>query len=376
MGVGQYFLDLDSIPWNSDSILLGLDSISIIPDSISIYFKFLLHLTHFLAIFKVISHKGEDRLIIKTRNTSPEIFQLESLLQRMPTVHPQYPHWTEKLRRITAGYHGETRVDSFWHEIDLSLPHYFIHDLFIQKEKSSHQIDSVLVTNRFVLALEIKSISGLLNFDPILRQFSRTNKDGSIDGMNNPDDQLRRHEQWLEQFLLKQRIQLPVIGAIVFTYPSSVIQSRAGSRIIIQSSGLPHLMEQLLIRHPRDVLSKKKTEALAQNLLILHSIKPFVSLGLTDSFSSGVLCPNCPYCFLQYRGGKWRCNICQHFDPIAHLDALRQYRSLVKTTINNREFRDFTGITSPSIASKLLASTKMPYHGSFKDRQYVIPEAF
>ncbi|WP_262499749.1 NERD domain-containing protein [Planococcus sp. ANT_H30] len=361
---------------NSDSILANLDSISTIPDSTSINFKFHLHNTHILAIFKVISHEGEDRLIIKTRTKPPQIFQLESLLQRMPTVHPRHPHWTEKLRRITAGYHGELRVDSFWHEIDLSLPHYFIHDLFIQKEKSSHQIDSVLVTSRFVLVLEIKSISGLLNFDPTLRQFSRTNKDGSIDGMNNPDDQLRRHEKWLEQFLRKQRIQLPVVGAIIFTYPSSVIQSRAGSRIMIQSSGLPHLMEQLLIRHPHDVLSKKKTEVLAKNLLALYSIKPFASLGLTDSFPPGVLCPNCPYCFLHYRGGKWRCNACLHVDPLAHLDALRQYRSLVKTTISSREFRDFTGIMSPSIASKLLASSKMAYHGSFKDRQYVIPEAF
>ncbi|ANU27397.1 hypothetical protein I858_010390 [Planococcus versutus] len=315
-------------------------------------------------------------MIIKTRTKPPEIFQLESLLQRTPTSHPQHAHWTEKLRRITAGYHGELRVDSFWHEIELSLPHYFIHDLFIQKEKSSHQIDSVLVTSRFVLALEIKSISGLLNFDPTLRQFSRTNKDGTIDGMHNPDDQLRRHEKWLEQFLRKQRIQLPVVGAIIFTYPSSVIQSRAGSRIMIQSSGLPHLMEQLAIRYPRDILSKKKTETLAQNILTLHSIKPFISLGLTDSFSPGVLCPNCPRCVLHYRGGKWRCQDCQHFDLIAHLDALRQYRSLVKPTISNREFRDFTGITSPSIASKLLTSTKMPYHGSFKDRQYVIPEVF
>lgn len=315
-------------------------------------------------------------MIIKTRNKPPDIFQLESLLQRTPTVHPQFLYWTEKLRRITAGYHGELRVDSFWHEIDLLLPHYFIHDLFIQKEMSSHQIDSVLVTSRFVLALEIKSISGLLNFDPTLRQFSRTNKDGSIDGMNNPDDQLRRHEKWLEQFLFQQRIKLPVIGAIVFTYPSSVVQSRAGSRVMIQASGLSYLMEELLEKHPHEILSKKKTESLARNVLAFHSIKPLASLGLTDSFVTGVLCPSCPGRPLKYRRGKWCCEVCIHCDPLAHLGTLMQYRTLVKTTISSREFREFTGITSPSIAAKLLASTKMPHQGSFKDRQYLIPETF
>lgn len=194
-------------------------------------------------------------MIFKDRNKPQEIFQLESLLQRTSSVQPQFSYWTEKLRRITAGYHGELRVDSLWHEIDLPLPHYFIHDLFIQKEKSSHQIDSVLITSRFVLALEIKSISGLLNFDPQLRQFSRTNKDGSIDGMKNPDDQLRRHEKWLEQFLFHQRVKLPVIGVIVFTYPSSVVQSRAGNRLMVQASGLPHLMDRLLEKHPQEILS-------------------------------------------------------------------------------------------------------------------------
>ncbi|EIM07487.1 hypothetical protein A1A1_05877 [Planococcus antarcticus DSM 14505] len=313
-------------------------------------------------------------MILKTRNKPPDIFQLASLLYRTPNVHPQFLYWTEKLRRITAGYHGELRVDSLWHEIELPLPHYFIHDLFIQKEMSSHQIDSILITSRFVLALEIKSISGLLNFDPHLRQFSRTNKDGSIDGMNNPDDQLRRHEKWLEQFLFQQRIKLPVIGAIIFTYPSSVIQSRAGNRIIIQSSGLPHLMEQLLTRHPREVLSKKKTEALAHKLLEHHSIKPLAPMGLSSSFVKGILCPICPSLPLNYRRGKWRCEVCVHCDPLAHLGALSQYRTLVKTTISNREFREFTGIHSVVTASKLLKSANMPFNGSYKDRIYFIPE--
>lgn len=315
-------------------------------------------------------------MIFKDRNKPPDIFQLESLLQRISPVHPQFSYWTEKLRRITAGYHGELRVDSLWHEIDLPLPHHFIHDVFIQKEKSSHQIDSVLITSRFVLALEIKSISGLLNFDPQLRQFSRTNKDGSIDGMKNPDDQLRRHEKWLEQFLFQQRVKLPVIGVIVFTYPSSVVQSRAGNRLMIQASGLPHLMDRLLEKHPQEILSKKKTELIAHKLLELHSLKPLAPLGLSNSLVKGIFCPDCSDRLLSYRRGKWRCDTCAHGNPVAHLEALLQYRTLVKTTISNREFRELTEISSPSIASKLLTGAKMPYQGSFKDRHYIIPEAF
>ncbi|MGI2327811.1 NERD domain-containing protein [Planococcus sp. YIM B11945] len=313
-------------------------------------------------------------MILKERSRPQEIFQLESLIQRTPSVHPLFPQWTEKLRRITAGFHGEQRVDSLWHEIPLNLPHFFIHDLFIQKPASSHQIDSLLVTSRFVFVLEIKSITGLLNFDPQLRQFSRTNKDGSIDGMRNPDDQLRRHERWLEDFLLQQRLKLPVIGAIVFTYPSSVVQSRPGTRLMVQSSGLPHLMEQLLVKHPEEILTKTKTKQLAQKLNSLHSIKPLEMPRLPAGFVKGVLCPKCPGQNMEFHRRKWSCAECSYVDSFAHLDTLEQYRSLVSPHITNRDFREFIGIESVSTASKLMKVANMPFQGSFKDRVYLIPE--
>ncbi|WKA57952.1 nuclease-related domain-containing protein [Planococcus shenhongbingii] len=315
-------------------------------------------------------------MILKQRQAPPELFQLESLLKRLPPTHTQFPHWSEKLRRISAGYHGEQRIDSLWHEIDIPIPHYFIHDLFIQKQQSSHQIDTLLITSHFILILEVKSISGLLHFDVQTRQFSRTNKDGSIDGLRNPDDQVRRHEKWIEQFLTERKIKLPVIGAIVFTYPSAVIQSRAGKRIMIQSSGLPFLMDQLLKEYPREILSKALIKKLSGQLTKLHLIKPLSPLILPSGLLTGVLCSRCEREKMFYKRKNWFCNICLFSDPHAHLDALKQYRSLFGSTISNREFRAFTGISSVSAASKLLAASKMAFEGSFKDRVYHIPEDF
>lgn len=312
-------------------------------------------------------------MIIKGRLEPPELFQLQSLLNRMPATHSQFPHWTEKLRRISAGYHGEQRVDSFWHEIEFPIPHYFIHDLFIQKQYSSHQIDTLVITSHFILILEIKSISGLLRFDVQTRQFSRTNKDGSIDGMRNPDDQIRRHEIWMKRFLTERKLRLPVIGAIIFTYPSAIIQSRSGKRIMIHSSGLPHLTDQLLQAHPLAELTKKQTELLANEVAELHSEKPLTLLPLMHSLSKGVLCPNCEVHPMVYTRKRWRCALCHFAGTDCHLLALKQYRSLFGPTISNREFREFTGISSVTTASKLLKSANMPYRGSFKDRVYIIP---
>ena len=77
-----------------------------------------------------------------------------------------------------------------------------------------------------------------------------------------------------------------------------------------------------------------------------------------------------------YERKKWVCNTCLYSNPQAHIDALKQYRSLFGSTISNREFRTFSGITSTSVASKMLVASKMAFKGSFKDRVYLIPEDF
>lgn len=313
-------------------------------------------------------------MILKDRSEPREILQLESLLQRVPIVHPLFPHWTEQLRRMSAGFHGEQRVDSLFYEIPIETPHYFIQDLYIQKPKSSHQIDTVLVTSRFVLLLEIKSISGELNFDPQLRQFSRTNKDGSVDGMNNPDDQIRRHEKFVQQFLASQKVSLPVIGVIVFTYPSSIVNSRPKNRIIIQSSGLPFLMDQLLVKYPDELLNTRKARQLAGRLLQLHSERPLRRIEVPVSLRRGVLCGKDCGGTMNLNWRKWTCDKCSRIDRYAHFETLLQYRVLISPTITNSEFREFTGIESVATASKLIRIANMPSVGSFRDRIYTIPE--
>ncbi|WP_033543274.1 nuclease-related domain-containing protein [Planococcus sp. CAU13] len=312
-------------------------------------------------------------MILKQRSAPPEIFQLESLIRRTPIVHPLSTHWTEKLRRISAGFHGEQHVDSLWHEIPIECPHYFLHDLFVQREKSSHQMDTVLVTNRYVLLMEIKSIAGQLDFDPQLRQFSRTNKDGTIDGMRNPDDQILRHEKWVRRFLADKKISLPVIGIIVFTYPSSIVNNRPKNRIIIQASGLPFLMDQFAIKYPNDVLNTRQTRRLADHFLQLHTERPLRKLDVPMDLRRGVLCGRDCGGKMEYYWRKWTCEKCFRVDRLAHFETLLQYRVLVSQTISNKEFREFTGIESTTTASKLLKMANMPFEGSYKDRIYQIP---
>src|SRR5690606_3651286 len=98
-------------------------------------------------------------------------------------------------------------------------------------------------------------------------------------------------------------------------------------------------------------------------------------LGVAVDLKKGVLCGECSN-VLYYDKRAWRCKNCSYKNHLAHLQTLLQYRLLISQTITNREFREFTGLDSVSTASKLLTKSNMDYIGNFKDRKYLIPEAF
>ncbi|MED1098241.1 MULTISPECIES: nuclease-related domain-containing protein [Bacillus] len=87
------------------------------------------------------------------------------MLRNLPSNHPKIPLITEELKKRTAGYRGETALDfplSFIAEKD-----YFIfHDLRLQDSSRYFQMDTLVLSQKFALILEVKNIAGSLYFDP------------------------------------------------------------------------------------------------------------------------------------------------------------------------------------------------------------------
>lgn len=67
-------------------------------------------------------------MILLERQTSETQKMLEALVQRLPISHSKYTLYCEHLRRLQAGLAGEQLVDAKWLELDLPIPHYFLHD--------------------------------------------------------------------------------------------------------------------------------------------------------------------------------------------------------------------------------------------------------
>ena len=90
----------------------------------------------------------------------------------------------------------------------------------------------------------------------------------------------------------------------------------------------------------------------------------------TDDLVKGIQCPNCMAIPMTRKWGKWLCGRCSFISRDAHVRALRDYALLIKPTITNRDFREFSQLESTSVAAKLLSDLNLPYTGSTKDRVY------
>lgn len=295
----------------------------------------------------------------------PILIYLEALLARTPANHYSYPSLKEQVRKRTAGYAGETWFDRVWLEYETEEPFKVISDF----KTPSHQMDSFCIFQSFILIIEVKNIGGLIEMDGKTRQFSRT-LNGETTGMTNPDDQLYRHEKFIRK-LTENKI--PVVGIAVFTNPSCVLKVTNIKRHVIQMSGFPYILDSLIEQYRTS--PKHNVQQFYDYFLSIQSpMKPYHPEHIPYPLLTGVFCSACSFSKMKYSREFWHCPACDHRQKNAHLLALQDYRLLIGSTISNREFREFTELSSRTNASRILKSCNFPTIGNQKSLSYIIPE--
>lgn len=313
-------------------------------------------------------------MILLERQESEQHKILEALIRRLPSTHSEYMNYFERLRRIHAGFAGEQRVDAEWLEIILPQPHYFLHDLQIFNHfGTTHQIDSVLLCPHFILILEIKNVTGFLDFDESFYQFTRTTAEGDVEGMTNPIHQSRRHMEWMVGMLQQTRLEIPVHYAVVLATKNAILSKSLRGQPIFHVQGLRYHVREWLQQHKETVVEEEKLFQFASKLLSMHRpIKREIVLPARD-IVKGVLCERClngqP---LNYRYPNWYCQCCGEVNNEAIFRALEDYRLLVGETLTNKSFCEFFAIDSPNTAYKLLQKLPLKAEGTKRNRKYLI----
>lgn len=293
------------------------------------------------------------------------------LIRRAVCPPQQLASLQSKYHTTLAGFSGEKRVLFELNEIQ--IPHSVIHDFIsFNNSKQKIQIDIIFICKHFVLVLEVKNITGRIDFDDRRRQFIRTRLDGQQESFMNPVDQVKRHQQYLESIFLAESEFIPIESAIVIANPNTLIGQVPSEVPVFNVSGLRTIIDGLYKKYAHVTLNMRRVHVKLKS----HCVEQSSKLSAKDyEIRRGVFCLDCgELMIVESRGFK--CLKCCHWDvnDRALKSTLKDYKILYGNEITNARFRDFCGIGSPSTANNFLTRLQLPFKGKNKGRVYLLDE--
>lgn len=315
-------------------------------------------------------------MIEKTRNFPREITVLKTILRRF-TLNPQLQAELEsKLSRKSAGYRGEKELDYHISQFDHSK-FYILHDLRIPHNNTHFQIDSLLISNTFILIIDSKNYAGTLDFYPEFNYLLQT-LNGIEKVYPDPILQTRTQASQLKSFLLKHHFSPPPIEYLVsISNSQAVIRNPGNSQEVtmrvFKTPAVAYKIQSLNDKYHKQVLSTKEIKKITKLLLKSHEpyIPDILSMNLPmDQVHKGVQCPECSRIGMKKIHGNWVCKKCGHLSKDAHIDALRDFFIINGPAITSRQFCDFLNIPSIHQAKRLLSSMDLDSTGTKKGRVY------
>ncbi|NWQ40970.1 NERD domain-containing protein [Bacillus sp. EB106-08-02-XG196] len=308
--------------------------------------------------------------------------QCIALLRRMPKGHPVRPIVEKDLRAWLKGYYGELNV-AYYLSFLPENEYYIFHGLRL-KDKSSFQMDILLVSSKFALIIEVKNISGKLKFekgsDLMVRELNNLEE-----GMDNPIQQVKRHHLQFNNWLKFHQIKgIPVEHLVVISKTSTIIETTPDNQQIFQkviyAESLLDKIRELEERYQKPRITKNTLNHLSHTLLNAHhicipDILQKYQLTQTDLIP-GVQCTNskCNCYPMKYISAAWRCNRCKEISKTAHIPAVSDYFLIYGPTITRKQLAKFLQIDSPIKARYLLLALKLPSIGTKRGSKYFLPK--
>lgn len=322
--------------------------------------------------------KGEMILLVKERTKPLILLILEALLRRLPVSHKKYQSILEEVKRRQAGYLGEQSMDYYYRELP-DQKYMILHDLNLPDGDYNCQIDTLLVTQEFALAIDVKNIAGKLIFDTENEQFIQINN-GIEKGYPYPIAQAERHQKYIQKLFAKHHFPaVPVEYLVVISngYTSYVVTGKNAYKVkskVCKADVFLNKIKLLETQFSKPLISAKELRKFCRLLLKMNTLPTNYVLqkyGIQKSdLLTGVHCPTSPDHSLIRKKQNWYCPICNTFSKDTHIEALRDYFLLFGTTITNKQFREFAHLQSRDVAKRILQSCNLKYTGKYRNYSY------
>lgn len=260
--------------------------------------------------------------------------------------------------------------------------HYRIyHDLRL-KDRHFFQIDTLLITENYIVLIEIKHYSGSIELD-LNGQLNRYHSNQK-QSFPNPVAQVTRQQTQLENLLHTYGFPpIPISSYVLFTSQNVTLnlsQTPLELNQMIRVESLPKTIEHLNQRNTHPFLTTKQLQKLSNVLLESHQPQvrsPLATYSISrDDIINGALCLHCKYAQLTrgHYDHYWRCNECGYFGKKNHLKALHDYALLFKKEITNAEARLFLLLTSRDKMYRILVEALGKSNGKYYSLETLLHE--
>jgi hypothetical protein len=321
--------------------------------------------------------KGSGKLFLNEICKNNRVKSTEVLVERLKETYKLRPNVMEDLRKLLAGYRGEKEM-KYYLQFLPEKECLIIHNLRLYDGKTYFQIDYLILTQRFCLIVECKNYYGEVYFDAKFNQMIRK-IDEKEEGFSDPISQAKRHQHQLQTyFKLHNFPPIPIDFLVIFSKPSTIIKGNPAIKDkVIHSHSFLEKWELLSLKYKMTAIDWKILRKISKNLLKNHTpetvnLQKIYGIQPSDLIT-GVQCPACAKFAMIRKKRKWCCPHCEAYDAAAHQKAVLDYFLLIKPTITNKEFREFTHLSSRGIASKMLVKMNLPSKGENKGRVYYKP---
>lgn len=314
-------------------------------------------------------------MIVLEREKSNKLQVLEALMRRLSVEDYEYPKFQKMFFQSRKGYIGEIRSDREWTEIRMPNEHYLLFNYETVNEKgNNNQMDTIVLSRHFVFVIEVKNITGKIDFDDEKRQFTNLKADNNIEVYNNPEDQVERHIRMLDKIMKILNIHLPILGAIVFSKTTTIIGKPPKRIPAFHLSGLNAHVNSLFYNYPKQVITSNELNLLKDYLLEILERDKWKHNIDNKKLIKGAVCANCiDRLSMKYYYGRFICEKCNTMSKNVLLESLHDYRLLFSPWISNNDFKQFFSISSAKTSYKLLKSLNLDFNGNNRSRIYYIP---
>lgn len=285
------------------------------------------------------------------------------LLARLPVTHPKVNLLEDILFRINAGYYGESNVDIFIKRADLNPQTHIFTNVHLKVSPSfTFEIDTLIISNRYVLVVEVKNLKGIVRFVSNPPHLIRELENGEETAMDCPVCQTEMNKANLDKWFRQQGIHLKTTGLLVLANQKNIIKDVPPNFPVVYRKQIPHYLNNLKPAHI--ILSPDQIHHISRQIQLdqlEYNPLPLCSYYKIDPLElrRGLLCRHCHGELIRNTRETWHCSNCKKDAEDPYNDAISDWFTLVKNSITNEECRDFLKLKNKRISYHFLKKSSL-----------------